>query len=458
MLPGTRPPFALAVLPFSSSGSDPEFDYFADAFSGELARALGRLPGLRVAARASSRAFRERTAEPGEIRSALGVEHMLRGGVMRAGTRLRVAARLVTVADGSALWAERFDRDLGDVIAIQEAIVRGVVSRLGLPAVEPRRYVSYGTARLDAYELYLRGRSVAALGRASLERGVECFERALAIDPEFGTAHAALAAAAVALCVYGFTPAAGLAARARAAAARALALGCAHDEAHLALATLAILVDWNAEAASRSFQDAIAAAPHDPDVRAWHAWLHVFAGRAADAVEEGRRAVDWDPLSPIAHGMLALVHVLARQPADALAAGERAVAVDSASFMAHRALAAAHLIAGNLEAARPELDQAVLLSRRHQWCLSELAVVCGQLGDLQTAEALHEELVGRSTHEYVQRFVLAQTAAALGRLEDAFRLLGQAVKLREPLPLIRLWPYLDSIRDHPRFRAIVTQS
>ena len=455
-LPGTPTPLALAVLPFASLATDPDYDHFAEAFTGELALTMARVPGIRVAGRESTRLVKGRATDPRMIAAALDVAVVLDGSVSRSDTQVSIAAELVRAADGARLWTDRFDRALDDLSTIQRDVVDAVTRVLRVPAVVERPTIDRPHA--EAYEWYLRGRAGSLLRRSSLERSLECFERAVAIDPRFPAAYAALSSTAVALGTQGFTPVNGLVPRARVAARKSIELDGHGPEARLSLATMAMLVDWDLATSDRELRDAAAIDPYASDVRRWQAWLHAFAGRTDASVEAADAAVALDPHSVTAHSTRALVLAVGRRPVQAIAAGQRATTVDPHSAVAHRGLAAAHLVSGDLDSARPELDQAVLLSRRHPWPVAELAVVCAGLGDLDAAERLHNELVQRSTQEYVQRFVLAQTAAALGRIEDAFRLLDQSVKLREPLPMIRLWPYLDAIRDHPRFRSIIEAS
>ena len=450
MLPGTGPT-TLAILPFANVSADHEFDHFADAFSSELTRTLRRLDGVRVAPRTTSAVLASRHRDPGLIADTLQVAAVLDGRVRRSIRQLVIDTELVRTQDGGRIWAGHFSRSGREAVAVQAEIAAAVARELQVPD----RPADARLPHPDAYDLYLRGRGATGVGRAALERSLEYFERAVALDPEFGAAHGALAAAAVACGLYAHQPFSGLAPRVRAAAGRALDLGADAAEARLALAAVALLVDWDVAAAARELHGSGAQAGDEPDALSWQARLFVLQGRGAEAIAAARRAVRLDPLSAWAHAALTWVHVWLRQPEAAVAAGEHAVAVDPASFAAHRALGAALVIAGDTNAARPELDQAVLLSRRHQWCLAELAVVCAAIGDRQAAEVIHAELVRRSPHEYIQRIGLAQTSAALGRLEDAFKLLDQAARLREPLPFVRLSPYFDSVRDHPRFRAIV---
>ena len=441
MLPGTRPPrAALAVLPFSNHTREDEFAHFADAFSTELAATLRRLPGIRVAPSASSMAFGARRAMD-EIARALNVGAIVDGQVRRSGGQLAIAVDLVRVPDGERLWGQRFNRPTRDAFTLQGEIASGVARALHVsPPVLPQ------APSLEAYDLYLRARTAAGTSRSALERALEYFERALALAPDFTAAHAGLASTAVALIVYGYVPAPGIAPRARSAATRAIEADPTCIEARVARAMLALFVDWTPGAAHADLLAAQSAEPDSPEVSRSLAWHAALTGDVSTATAAAGHAVALDPLSAVSHITQSTIGTALRRGDDARRAAMKAIELAPSSFMAHRALAAAEVLDGNVDAARPELDQATLLSRRHQWCVAELAVVCSRLGDRAAADALHEELMRRSTTEYVQRHVLALTSAALGRSSDAAALLEQARRLREPLPFLRLWPYFDGLQ------------
>src|SRR6266700_3398133 len=198
---------SIAVLPFANLSGDHDFEYFSEGIAEEITNALTHLPGLRVAARTSSFAFRGQGIDLAEVGAKLKVGTVLVGSVRRAGNRLRISAQLVKVADGYHLWSERYDREMPDVFAIQDEIAKAIANRLrvtlgedGAPLVTP------ATGNLDAYHLYLKGRYYLAQRGLGLKKALECFDQALALDPNYALAYAGLADACTVLAEDGVAP------------------------------------------------------------------------------------------------------------------------------------------------------------------------------------------------------------------------------------------------------------
>src|SRR5213076_1249376 len=149
---------SIAVLPFANLSGDPEFEYFSEGIAEEIINALTQLPGLHVAARTSSFAFRGPAIDLTEVGAKLKVATVLEGSVRKAGNRLRIGAQLVKVGDGYHLWSERYDREMPDVFAIQDEISKAIANRLQVTlGVEGTPLVTPATGNLDAYHLYLKG-------------------------------------------------------------------------------------------------------------------------------------------------------------------------------------------------------------------------------------------------------------------------------------------------------------
>ncbi len=180
---------SVALIPFTNMGADPDNEYFSDGITDDIIMALTQVKGLKVAARTSSFAFKNKNAELSAIGQTLGVRTVMQGSVRRAGNRVRVTVQLMGTCDGFQIWSERYDRDLDDIFAIQDEIARGIVDQLqvtlGLKHVTAQLVVR-PTDDLEAYQLYLRGRA-AAFQRSlvSLRRAVEFFRQALARDPNY---------------------------------------------------------------------------------------------------------------------------------------------------------------------------------------------------------------------------------------------------------------------------------
>ena len=188
---GDRQP-SIAVLPFENMSGDKENEYFSDGLAEEIVNALTRIPGLKVIARTSAFAFKGKHEDIRRIAEALSVNHVLEGSVRKAGSRIRVTAQLITAADGSHLWSERYDREMIDVFAIQDEIAQAIAGALQMKlAVKPGR--ARHTPKLPAYEALLKGRHhMLRYSVESLAQAKDCFERAMALDPDYSEPHANL--------------------------------------------------------------------------------------------------------------------------------------------------------------------------------------------------------------------------------------------------------------------------
>src|SRR5438477_397380 len=292
---------SIAVLPFANLSGDPDFEYFSEGIAEEIINALTQLPGLRVAARTSSFAIRGQGIDLAEVGVKLKVGTVLVGSVRRAGNRLRISAQLVKVADGYHLWSERYDREMPDVFAIQDEIAKAIANRLrvtlgedGAPLVTP------ATGNLDAYHLYLKGRYYLAQRGLGLKKALECFDQALALDPQYALAYAGLADACTVLAQYGLAPPNVLRPRARAAVQKALHLAPDLAEVYCASGALGFICDWDWPRAARDLRRAVELNPRYVAARQWLSYYLVFIeGRLEEGVAHAQRAVELDPLAPL---------------------------------------------------------------------------------------------------------------------------------------------------------------
>jgi len=215
---------SIAVLPFTNMGADAEQEYFSDGLAEELINALAGLSGLRVPSRTSAFRFRGGNLDIREIGRQLNVETVLEGSVRRAGNRLRITAQLINIADGYHLWSQRYDRELKDVFAIQDEITESIVKTLKPTLLgEPQPAVRRHTENLEAFELYLKGRHLwQKRTESSLRVGIEYFQKAIELDPDYALAQAGIADSFAILRTYGYATKEEARARAGMVARRAL--------------------------------------------------------------------------------------------------------------------------------------------------------------------------------------------------------------------------------------------
>jgi adenylate cyclase len=282
---------SIAVLPFANPGGDPANEYLSDGLTDEIIDALSRLEGLRVASRTSSFAFKGRTDDVRLIGRELNVESVLEGTVQRSGDRLRVSTRLVNTTDGFHLWAERYDRELADVFAIEDEIAANVAGalRVLLRDDERRALRLAKPSDVRAYEFYLRGRQFFhQMRKKSLQYAREMFERAVEIDPGYARAHAGIAEASAVLRMYYPTSDEDLA-RADAASRRALELAPDLPEAHSARG-FALFLMQRIEEAEREFRLAIEMEPQLFDAHYFWARSCFQVGRFDEAARHFEEA------------------------------------------------------------------------------------------------------------------------------------------------------------------------
>ncbi len=450
---------SVAVLPLVNLSPDRENEYFSDGMTEELITALGKVEGLRVAARTSAFAFKGAEADVREIGAKLNVGTVLEGSVRRSGRRLRLTAQLVSTKDGFHLWSEEYDRELADVFAVQDDLARAIVGALRVTLQRPagETLVKAGTSDLEAHDLYLQGRF--HWNRRTYEampEAVRYFERAIARDSAYGDAHAGLAEAYVLLPIYGASPAAYAYPRARVAALRALALDSTLGNAHAALSVVREMYEYDWAGAERELRRAIAIDPNYATGHQWYAEYLSAVGRDAEARREAERAVALDPLSSIVRVDQALTLARGRHLGEAITVLQRVVETNPDFVAARNQLGWVYLGAGRLKEAVAELETAVRMSNGRSGT-GRLAYAYGQTGRTDSALALTRVLRERYRRESVFPYAVAIGYAGLGDRERALEWLERAVEEHDPnvALYLRIDPLLDSLRSEPRFQRLL---
>ena len=297
---------SVAVLPFVNMSGDPENEYFSDGLSEEILNALAQIPGLRVPARTSSFAFKGKPQDVARIAEALHVANILEGSVRKDGGRVRITAQLVKASDGFHLWSQSFNRELKDVLAVQDEIAGAIAGALKLQFATgvggSTRKVGF-TSNTEAYEAYLKGREAASdRTRPSLEKSLVHFKRAVALDPTFAVAYADATIATMLLArgMYGSDLELSQAvARARPLLERAQALAPDHPQV-LAAAGLLESSDFQLERALDLYDRSLVLNPANPEVRVWRNGVLERLDRYDQVIPALSAAVQVDPLSKVA--------------------------------------------------------------------------------------------------------------------------------------------------------------
>jgi adenylate cyclase len=315
---------SVAVLPFTNLSGDPARDYFSDGMSEELLNLLARVPGLKVASRTSSFAYKGRNVDIREVGRELGVETVLEGSVRQSGEQVRITAQLIDAETGFHLWSETYDRRLADIFQVQDEIAAAIVNKLRIELAPQDQQMAVRdkapTQNLQAYELYLQGRAVwKRRGEENLLRAIDLYQKALGLDPGFARAHAALASAYVVMP--GYTKEEGDEEKFRplavASARQALSIDPNIGEAHAVLAQISAQ-RGNLLDAESGFFFAISLEPNEPTPHHWYSLLLGQVGRIGAALEQARRAHELDPASPVIAMNLANMSLMAGEEEEAL--------------------------------------------------------------------------------------------------------------------------------------------
>ena len=452
---------SIAVLPFTNMSTNPEDEYFGDGMAEEIINALTQVAGLRVAARTSSFMFKGKSHDLRAVGEKLNVATVLEGSVRRAGNRVRITAQLVNVTDGYHLWSERYDRELVDIFAIQDEIATAIASRLALAlrGAEPASLVRPSTSNIEAYEIYLKARSLMKERGAALLLAIELLEQAVALDPEFAAALAHLAHALILSSFWGMNPPERVTARARWAAAAALDHHATLVAAHTASALVATCIEFDPDRATEAWNRALAIDPNDAEAHVLRAAFDVCYTRGAfdEAAAEVRAVIERDPLSVAARTQLSVILSFARRFDEALIEAREARRLDPTSFFAVWSEVNALAFGTRPEEAADIVPALLPRYGRHPWLMMGLAAAYDRAGLPGRADAVYRELAARSETEYVQPAVLAIAAEHAGRHDEAIAFLRRAVEIRDPvLGAFALHaPTMHKLRESPDFWVVL---
>jgi len=351
-----------------------------------------------------------------------------------------------------------------DVFAIQDEIARSIADRLRITLVgggkEP--LVRAGTKNLEAYELYLKGQALHYRRGAAIPRAVECFERAVSLDPEYALAWAGLADSYTTLGYYGLARPEACMPKGLEAARRAVTLGPSLAEAHSAFAIASLMATYDKAEAEREFLRALNLNPRYVQARDWYAlfYLQFSEGRLTEGVSQAKLALESDPLSSYAHTMYSLTCANAGKHADAVQASRRAVELDSESYLARGTLQAVLHLGGWFEESVAVSELALAMSGRHSWSMAVLAVTLADWGKPGDADAVYSEMFARARRQYVPPALLAVAASGSGREDEAIRHAQKAFEVRDPackLYFSRYFAYSARLYAYPRFREMLSE-
>jgi TolB-like protein/Flp pilus assembly protein TadD len=461
-LAGARPSISnksIAVLPFDNLSRDPDNAYFCEGVQDEILTRLAKVADLKVISRTSTEQFRSKPGNVGDIARQLGVADILEGSVQKADDSVRVNVQLINALTDAHLWADTYDRKLTDIFAIESEIAKTIADTLQtkLSGSEQRAIAARPTESTEAHQLYLKGRFFWNKRTGNdLKKSIDYFEQAIAADPNYALAYAGVADAYVLLPGYSGGNPRDCYPKAIAAAKKALELDDTLAEARTSLALAIWYYDFDFSQANREFQRAIELNPNYAIAHQQYGNNTLSAiGRFNDAIAEGKRAVELDPLSLVINADLGVDYYYARRYDEAIAQLRKLLEMDPGYYFAYVTLGQALEMKGARDAAIAEYQKARALNDDPS-VLALLAHAYGLSGNKMEAEKILDQLKALSKARYVSAYSFALAYLGLGNKEQALRWLEQSYQDRAGADVgwIRVDPLLDPLHGDRRFEAL----
>jgi TolB-like protein/predicted Ser/Thr protein kinase len=436
---------SIAVLPLENLSGDKEQEYFADGMTEELISDLGQIEALRVISRTSVMRFKGARPEGGlqEIARQLKVDAVVEGSVLRSGDRVRITAQLIDATTDRHLWAQSYEGDLRDVLALQSEVAQSIANEIKIK-VTPQQQARLARARPvnpEAYEAYLKGRHLTYLNNP---KAIEFLQRATQIDPTWAPAHAAIVVPTLDMSLPPMEPCANT----RAAAGKALELDDTLSEANSAMGWVRYQCDWDWPGAEREFKRAIELDPTNSEARHLYSHYLLAMRRFDESLIESKRALERDPLSEVLNFHLIWHYVWAHQPDQAIEQGRKTLEVFPNSGSGHNFRMWAYEMKGLYEQAiADELDSKMAARLKRAY---------GRFGARGYWQSRLDSDLERTKQGYVSPLGIAGFYAQLGQRDEAFAWLEKAYDERS------LWmaewingPWCDPLRSDPRFQDLL---
>lgn len=455
----------IAVLPFADFSPDPEDAYFAGGMHEEILTQLQKIGGLAVRARTSVLRYREHPKAVPEIARELGVQYILEGSARKAGDQVRLTAQLMDAEKDEHVWAENYDRALSieNLIAVQADIARQVASELkaAVSSETEESFAKRPTEILEAYEEYLRGKHFAhRYTKSGFIKGAERFQRAVALDQTFAAAHVGLGSCYKELSDLSYIDPVGGYEKARAALRRAVELDDTLGEAYAALASMQFFAEWDMRGPEPAFRRAVEMSPDNADVFLLYGPYLMLLGRSDESIAVFQRAVELEPLLPLATSWLACALFYAKRFEESIETHRRALELDRDWLWSHIYLAHNYSQLGRHTEALAHADkvEAIAEATGDAYLLVYLGGNYACAGKEEKAREILEGATDLHAKGSIDAVTVGVILGQLGETDEAFRWLNRAVDERVGLSLyLKVYgrTFLKDLRSDPRYDDVL---
>ena len=452
-----RPEKSIAVLPFENLSGDPQNAYFSEGVQDEILTRLAKIAERKVISRTSTQRFKSAPEDLRQIAQQLGVANILEGSVQKANDQVRVNVQLINALTDAHLWADTYDRKLTDIFAVESEIARTVAETLRAKLTGTAEHVlaSRPTENPEAHQLYLKGRFYGSKRTAKdAQKSIEYYQQAAAIDPNYALAYAALAESYWFLALYSYPQLNEVVPKARQLALKALELDNSLAEPHSILGIICNTYDRDFVCMEREQKLAIELNPNFSEGHRRYGLLLQNLGRFEEARIATRRALEIDPLSPVTNFQYARLLFYERKYDESEALSKKNVELDPDFWYAHW-----------------QLFYVYRMKRDYASAVEELAKVQDARGEPDAAKLIRESFAKGDWQGFLRKiteqrsrlkiypYFVATFFAELGEKNKAFAALNEAIETKDQhTDQMKVDPYMDSLRDDPRFQEVLKKS
>ena len=451
---------SIAVLPFQNRSSDPDTEYLSDGLAESLIYRLSQLPNLKVSPTSSVFRYKGKETDPQKIGSELGVSAVLSGRIVQRGDNLTISVELVDVRNNTLLWGEQYDRKMSDLLATQREIATTITQKLQLRlgAGDAKGITKRYTDSNEGYQLYLKGRfHFAKRTKDDIQRGIDYFQQAIKLDPNFALAYARIAESYVSMPAYPYLSPKEAVPQAKAAAKRALEIDPTLAEAHTFLAYALAIYDWNWVEAEREFKRGIELDANNSPAHFRYGQIYLAAqGRSDEAIAEVKQALEIEPLDLNMGGNLSWIYFSARQYDRALEQGKKTYELDTNFVTARWNVSNAYIGKGMYTEAIAINEKALQTDPTSQFALHSVGYAYARSGRRQEAEEVIKRFREIAKSQYTVSYWIATIYAALDDKDKAFAELENSLAEHDfYLHRLKVDPFWDPLREDPRFKEML---
>jgi len=450
---------SIAVLPLDNLSGDPEQEYFVDGMTETLIAELSNIGALRVISRQSVMRFKGSDEPMADIARQLNVDAVVEGSALLIGNRVRITVQLIESATDLHLWADNYDRDTSDVLALHSDVARAIAREIQIVVTpeEVARLANVREVNPEAHRLYLLGQyHYYKFNPADMGKAIEYLQQAITLDRQYAQPHVALANIYGAMAFYGWTSPQDAWKKSRAAAAQALEIDSHLADAHAMYAIVDFYFNWEWKNAEENFRQAISLNPNYATAYQFYTWYLIAMSRTEEAQNSIRRALELDPLAIFAYSTASDVFYMSRQYDQAITQLQAALDLNGDDPLALSRLGWSYIQKGMFTEAISNMKRAVTLSPFNQELSWMLGHAYAMAGKTEEARKIIDDLHRLAKIQYVQPYGFALIHVGLEENDAALEWLEKGYQDRNGwMPLLQVEPRFDPLRSDPRFQDLL---